>query len=234
MNDNDASAVIRVLIVEDESIPAYYLKGIIEKENAFRVEKIVPDASSALEAVETIHPEIVFMDIMIEGATSGAELALKIHSLYPDILIIFMTAYSTDEMMEYAVDAEAFAYLLKPYRPREIRATLALAGARLRKAVPEPASRSLELVGGYRCHELGRLTYAGKDVPLSPKEAGLIEILCEHIGHVVPTSVIKERLDLTDSSLRALIYRLRKNTSEKLIQSVKRYGYRIASIKGYY
>jgi len=227
MNENE-SATIDVLIVEDESIPAHYLQGIIEEDVLFSVKRIVSNAEEALRAIEEIRPQIVFMDIMIEGAISGAELAVMIRHRHPEILILFVTAYSNEEMVEYAAEAEAFAYLLKPYRPREIHATLKLAKARLRKKEWTAPASSVELIDGFHCHTDGMyLTLEGKTIALSPKEAGLIRILCENIGRVVAKTVITDKLGINDVSLRALIYRIRKITSERLIRSVKRYGYRI-------
>ncbi len=229
MNETQ-SEPIRVLIVEDEIIPANYLKGIIEEDGVFRVEGIVPGAAEAREAIGRIAPQIVFMDIMIEGPISGAELALRIRRDHPEILIVFLTAYSQEEMIEYAAEAEAFAYLLKPYRPREIHATLKLAASRLRRPTRKATDGWIELIDGYRCRvEPLELRREGAAVPLSPREAGLIQILCAQPGRVVSTETILERLELSDASLRSLIYRLRKATDERLIESVKRYGYRIGT-----
>ena len=227
MNETQ-SEPIRVLIVEDEIIPANYLKGIVEEDRGFRVEGIVPGADEALEAIGRIAPQIVFMDIMIEGPLSGAELALRIRRDHPEILIVFLTAYSQEEMIEYAAEAEAFAYLLKPYRPREIHATLKLAASRLRRPARKGTDGWIDLIGGYRCRvEPLELSREGAAVPLPPREAALIQILCAQPGRVVSTETILERLELSDASLRSLIYRLRKATDERLIESIKRYGYRI-------
>jgi len=226
--DKTSAERIRVLIVEDDAIPAHYLQGIIEENNAFRVERIVTDAATALTAVAEIRPEIIFMDIMIEGPLSGAELALKIHIRHPEILILFLTAYSNEEMMEYAAQAEAFAYLLKPYRPREIHAALKLAAARLRRSIASKSADTVELVDGFGYHPAeSLLTLNGVPVSLSARETGLIRLLCAHPGRIVDKEVMLDRLELTDTSLRSLIYRIRKATSDRLIESIKRYGYRV-------
>jgi DNA-binding response OmpR family regulator len=226
MNKN-TSEKIRVLIVEDETIPAHYLKGIIEEDNEFLVEWIVPSAEGALDAIKTLNPQIIFMDIMIEGALSGAELAVMIRKDHPNILILFVTAYSNEEMVEYAAEAEAFAYLLKPYRPREIHATLRLAAARLRKPAADSSdSTEMALVDGFVCHtDTFQLYREKQEVILSAKEAALIQILCRHHHTLVTSDMIRFELGISDASLRSLIYRLRKLTSQHLIRSVKRAGY---------
>jgi DNA-binding response OmpR family regulator len=223
-------AQIGVLIIEDETIPAHYLQGIVEELDGFEVTGIVPDAKNTLEAIEQRRPDIVFMDIMLKDSMSGAELAVRISDKYPDILIIFMTAYSTDEMVEYATEAKAFAYLLKPYRPREILATLKLAASRLRRPLmsTEEQCDELDLVDGYRYHPQTRsLRYHNHVVTLSSKETQLVDLLCRYVDQVVDKVQIKDKLEISNDSLRSLVYRIRKTTSGKLIASEKRYGYRI-------
>ena len=223
--------LIRVMIVEDESIPARYLKNIIEEQGDFAVECIMPSAEEALNSIKKIKPDLVFVDIMLDGPMSGAELALRIHRLYAKILIIFMTAYSSEEMVEFAVESEAFAYLLKPYRPKEIRATLTLAKARLKRYIPTAFDSSVTLIDGFSYSmETKRLYKEGREVELTAKELELIGMLCRECDTVVDSEVILEQMGITAASLRAIIYRIRKDTSSDLIQSVKRLGYRIGII----
>ena len=227
----NSTDVIHVMIVEDESIPAKYLQSIIEEQGDFVVDSIVPSAELALQYMQKHRLEMVFVDIMLDGATSGAELALQIHRLYEEILIIFMTAYSTEEMVTFAVDSDAFAYLLKPYRPKEIKATLALAKARLKRYTPVASTDTITLIDGFSYSmKASRLYREDKEVELSPKELELIGILCKESDRVVDSRIILQQMGVTDASLRSIIYRIRKGTSSDLIQSVKRLGYRIGTL----
>jgi len=219
---------INVMIVEDDIIPASYLKRLIEKEEGFTVVESVASAKEALEVIHREEVNVVFMDIMIKGPLSGAELALQIHQLHSEVLIIFMTAYSTDEMISFAVEADAFAYLLKPYRPAEIKATLKLARSRLGHVVDQDDPRWIALVDGlfYDKHTQ-RLYRDEQEIALSSNELKLIQILCREHHVVVEKERLLAEMKITDDSLRSLIYRIRKHISGSLIQSVKRFGYRI-------
>lgn len=218
-----------VLIVEDDVIPAEYLASIITDDARYEVTGIVPDADSAWRALSQHTIDVIFMDIMIEGGISGAELALEIHQRYPQILTIFATAYSDEEMTDYAAEAEAFAYLLKPYRPKQIAATLKLAATRLlgspaQSTLPE----TLYLIDDYR-YDLARqrLEHDGQSIDLSTHERELLHFLATERHRTLDKEALMNQLDLSDDSLRALIYRLRKRTTPDLIQSVKRSGYRL-------
>ena len=219
----------RVMIVEDEVVPAEYLTSIIHDDPRFVVHAT---ASNATQAREMLHQEpidLIFMDIMIEGALSGAELALEIHRDYPEILIIFATAYSDEEMTDYAAEAEAFAYLLKPYRPKQIAATLKLAATRLLGSLSQPtAPEVLDLVDGYR-YDLARqrLEHDGQSIDLSTHERELLHLLALERHRAMTKEALMQRLELSDDSLRALIYRLRKRTTPELVRNVMRSGYRL-------
>jgi DNA-binding response OmpR family regulator len=222
---------LEVLIVEDEPIPAAYLQKIIEEDKAFHVVEILQSAEEVRERLKANPVDIVFMDIMIKGVLSGAELALEIHRHYPEMLIIFVTAYSDQEMIEYAVASEAFGYLLKPYRPNEIKVLLQLAKAKVsKKNSGKTSSKKIDLIDGYYYEiERGRLCRGKEEIPLSAAELSIIRILSENHHIVVDKQMILEQLGISELSLRSMIYRIRKRTNKELIQSVKRFGYRIAT-----
>jgi len=222
--------IVKVLVIEDESIPAEYLKSIIESEESYKVVDIVANADDALQSVKKYKPDIIFVDIMIKGALSGAEFALKIHTLYENIILIFLTAYSEDEMIEYATESNAFAYLLKPYRPNEIKATLSLAKAKLEKNDSSVAKNEniVNLIDNYIFNMEEKTLYKNREeVPLSAKETELISLLCKNREVTLSRETIQNYMNISSSSLRSLVYRIRKNIHENIIKNSKKFGYKI-------
>ena len=218
---------INVLIVEDDIIPAFYLKEIIEENEGFRVVGIARRAKEAEEFLDREKIDLIFMDIVLEGQKSGAEFALEVKQKYKDIDIIFLTAYGDDEIVEYAIESKAFAYLLKPYRVDEIKATLKLFKAQ--KKDSSASSLILELVDGFSYNKQTKRLYKdNKEVKLSALELKLIQILCENHNITLSRESLAYKLNLKENALRTLIYRLRHHTSVNLIQSIKRFGYKIA------
>ena len=59
-------------------------------------------------------PDLVLMDILLEGDMNGVEAAELIHN-QADIPIIFVTCLSDQALLERAVKANAYGYILKPY-----------------------------------------------------------------------------------------------------------------------
>lgn len=226
---------MKILIVEDESIPANYLKRVLLSEG-YEVVGIAKKGEQAIALAKSEKPDLIFMDIMLQDNVSGADAAVAIHRFNPNVLIIFLTAYSDPEMIEFAVRAEAFAYLLKPYRDNEILATLQLAKAKIenistRSVVQKKEVDVLELVDGYRYDKkVERIFYKGEEVELGPKALALIKLLCSEKNITFEIDEILETLwdvPKPKQTLRSLIHRIRQMTSPELIQNVNKFGYRI-------
>lgn len=220
-----------IVIVEDEVFAANNLKRMLE-EHRYTVVGIARSADEAMAVCRDLRPAIVLMDILLQGPVSGAEAALKIRNAYPEILVIFLTAYSDNEMVTYATDAQAFGYLLKPYREGEIMATLELAYASLKqRRVPKTPSRStlVALAGGYVFEtQTLRLTRNQSEVPISQKSKLLLKILCENRYTSTDSHTLVERIwgeEGNLDALRSLIYRLKAVTKIPLIKNHNRIGY---------
>ena len=226
---------MKILIVEDELIPANYLKKVLLAEG-YEVVGIAKRGDKAIALAKSEKPDIIFMDIMLQDNISGADAAVEIHRLDSEVLIIFLTAYSDPEMIEFAVRAEAFAYLLKPYRDNEILATLQLAKAQIenistRSVIEKKEVDVLELVDGYSYDKkVERIFYKGQEVELGPKALELIKLLCSQKNITFEIDDIIETLwdePKPKQTLRSLIHRIRQMTSAELIQNVNKFGYRI-------
>lgn len=218
---------INVLIVEDEIISALYLKNIIEEDNDFEVIDIAVSADMTLASIKRNRPQIIFMDIMIKGAISGAELALKISTLYDDIKIIFLTAFSDEEMREYAKDSKAVAYLLKPYISKDIKEALVLL-KELDKSSKQESKDIVKLKYGFSYNLKEKILMKNTNIiKLTPKESELINILCQNSNIILSKEEIMESMSIRDTSLRTLIYRIKKHLNYDIILNIKKVGYKI-------
>jgi len=117
-----------LVVVEDERIVALDLAQRLT-EMGYRVLRTVSRGEDAVAAVETLRPDLVLMDINIEGSIDGIEAASRIRerSRTP---VVFMTAYAEDDTLARAQTSQPYGYLLKPYEARELHATIQVALAR--------------------------------------------------------------------------------------------------------
>jgi PAS domain S-box-containing protein len=114
-----------ILVVEDERIVAFDLKQQLEA-LGYRVAAVVPSGELAVEKAAELKPDLVLMDIHLEGAMDGVEAAEQIHACLR-IPVIFLTAYAEDETLSRAQVSLPFGYLVKPCEVREVHATIQMA-----------------------------------------------------------------------------------------------------------
>ena len=223
----------KILIVEDEFISAEYLKELLEKED-YEVLDIVDNGPEAIEKCGTLKPDIILMDIMLNGQMSGCEAAVEIYQKYKySCEIIFLTAYASTEMINYAADAHAYGYLMKPYREEEILATLRLiATHNVSQTVEETEKETIELNRGYLFNtKLHRLfTKNEGEVPLGKKPLKLIELLAKNKNSSVSHEQICHYIwgeNKSNATLRSLIHRIRTTVYNDFIVNINGLGYRI-------
>lgn len=115
----------RILIVEDERIVALNLQQRLLKLGY----DVVGRAASGLEAIAKARdskPDLVLMDIHIEGSMDGIETAARLIDEL-QLRVIYLTAYSEDSTLDRARATQPYGYLLKPFSERELHATLQMA-----------------------------------------------------------------------------------------------------------
>ncbi len=214
-----------VLIVEDEFISAQYLKKLLE-ENGMTVCAIAENAEDALDAVRRCDPDLILVDIILEGNTSGCELALELRRFNQDIVIIFLSAHADQEMLDYALDVNAYSYLLKPYRDKEIVTTVKMALKQKRSRQP---AEHIYLKNGYRFdREQGKLLKHNTDTLLSGKRLQLVALLAENRGSTVAFETISRSVNGNGggiNAVRSLVHRIKQGFPDLEIHSVSKKGY---------
>jgi two-component system LytT family response regulator len=110
-----------VLIVDDDSGMRLLLKKAIEKVDGFDFVGEAENGDRALEMLESLKPNVVFLDVEMPG-TDGVECAKKMLDRHPDIKIIFATGHN--EYMPEAFELYAFDYITKPFKMERIFSTL--------------------------------------------------------------------------------------------------------------
>ncbi|MGV7929763.1 MAG: PAS domain S-box protein [Spirochaetota bacterium] len=108
----------RILIVEDESIIALDLSGIL-RNLGYGISGIVPSGARAIDAATADPPDLILMDIILLGDMDGIEAARRIRSVR-DIPVIYLTANADPATVQRARDTEPYAYLNKPVDARDL------------------------------------------------------------------------------------------------------------------
>lgn len=155
----------RILIVEDERAFAQVVEGYL-KRLGYQVAGIVDNGADALREAERSRPELTLMDIEIHGNMDGFEVAEEFRRKF-DIPVIFLTGRADDVTLDQVRRSQSFGYLLKPFRPEELRAGIELALIRHRQ---EAELRRLEL-------SLSAAIKSTGDAILMTNQAGMLVFL---------------------------------------------------------
>ncbi len=77
------------------------------------------DGDRALELAAQSPPDVALIDVMMPGP-SGMVLAARLMELYPNLIVIIITAYSSINLAIEVIQKGAYGYLVKPVRPRQL------------------------------------------------------------------------------------------------------------------
>ena len=115
----------KILIVEDESIIASVIAGALKK-FAYEVTDILATGEAAITEAWKKKPDLILMDIRLQGAVDGIAAAEQIQEKM-DIPIIYLTAYADEPTLERAKKTKPYGYIPKPFQEIELKTTIEMA-----------------------------------------------------------------------------------------------------------
>ncbi|MBF0482353.1 MAG: EAL domain-containing protein [Desulfovibrionaceae bacterium] len=121
---------IRILAVDDEPLTLRHLQLILKEITSGGVET-ASCGPEALDKAASYRPDIILMDIRLDGDMDGIEAAREIDRLH-GIPVIFMTALADSETLDRAKDANPFGFVVKPIDQVRLQSALDIAVSRIR------------------------------------------------------------------------------------------------------
>jgi len=115
----------RILVVEDETIVAMDIRGTLQR-LGYDVVAVVSSGDAAVEAAAEQRPDLVLMDIRLQGGMDGVEAAVRIREKSP-VPIVFLTAHADEGTLERTKLAAPYGYVLKPFDDGELSRAVELA-----------------------------------------------------------------------------------------------------------
>ncbi|UKO98206.1 hybrid sensor histidine kinase/response regulator [Nostoc sp. UHCC 0870] len=119
---------IRILIVEDEQLVADDLRETLEY-LGYIVCDLVASGEEAIFKAEQLQPDLVLMDIRLEGEIDGIEASFEIQSRF-HLPVVYLTANADRVTLERAKASHPFGYILKPFDERILGTTIEIAISR--------------------------------------------------------------------------------------------------------
>ncbi|CAN5676144.1 hypothetical protein BH09BAC4_BH09BAC4_24280 [soil metagenome] len=175
-----------LLVVEDEFLIAHDLRRILMKAG-YQVTGLAGSVNEARTIVADQRPDIVLLDIFLDGIETGIDLAHWLNE--QAIPFVFLSANLTDGLLEAAKHTQPFGFLTKPFREKDVLTTLEI--ARYRHAHSEEAK--------LRQQQAIQIAVNNAIVTIQDREQ-LCLAIAHQINQLVPFSFLNLRIGLPDES----------------------------------
>jgi DNA-binding response OmpR family regulator len=244
---------INIVIVEDDEITALNLNLSLKK-HGYNVIVTCDNAIKAKTKIQTYKPDIIIIDISLDESNDGIELGNFIRKKF-DIPFIYLTSYSDDDIISQAKITEPSGYIVKPFDPSSLHATIQMAlfkhdiqnkrqenvnhkkvdKLHLEKLLQAKKSSDEPIVtfGKYYHFNItiNETFYNGKKIRLTKKENAFLKLLIAQLGAVVSfeqaMNYVWEDNGATENSVRTLVWRLRNKLKTDVIKNASGIGYYI-------
>jgi DNA-binding NarL/FixJ family response regulator len=201
---------IRVLIVDDQALIRAGFRMILDAQPDLEVVGEAADGSTAIDAVRTLRPDVVLMDIRMPGV-DGIEATRRITEAGVTSKIVILTTYDLDEYVFDALAAGASGFLLKHVPPEELVHGVRVAASGDALLAPSITKRLIEefakhrapvRAGGTDLHtltdreqEVIRLLGRGLSNPEIARELKVGEATVKtHVAHVLDKLGLRDRV----------------------------------------
>ncbi len=106
----------KILLVEDNKTIAKFVKLALTQEG-YSVCAVAGSGEKAIELANSTHPDLILMNIKLEGRIDGVEACEEIKKIN-DIPVIFVSAYTDSEIITKAKRCDPRDYVVKPFKVR--------------------------------------------------------------------------------------------------------------------
>jgi len=115
----------KILIVEDESIIAEDISDSLIS-LGYRITGMVYSGEEAIEAAAKCRPDLVLMDVNLQGEIDGITAAAEIRARF-QIPVVYLTAYADENTLRRVNATKPFGYIVKPFEEKNLHTTIQLA-----------------------------------------------------------------------------------------------------------
>lgn len=243
----------RVIIVEDDEITSLNLNMSLQK-HGYSVVAMCDNPEQAKNKIETHNPDILIIDISLQEASDGIELVKSVKEKH-NVPFIYLTSYSDESTINQAKQTEPYGYIVKPFDPNSLHATIQMAlfkfqvenerkadinslkvdKTNLEKLLYSRKKSTEPIVPFGEDYHLDisicETFYKNKKIKLTKKENAFLRLLVAQLGVVVTfeqaMNYVWDESGATENSVRTLVWRLRNKLATDIIKNASGIGYYI-------
>ncbi len=241
----------KIIIVEDDEITSLNLNISLQK-YGYSIIGVYDNVEQVKMKIATVNPDLIIIDISLDESNDGIELAQYIKEEC-NIPFIYLTSYSDDEIIEEAKLTEPYGYIVKPFDPRSLHATIQIALFKFSQEYTRANTvktlqidkKNLEnllyakrvadtpiVPFGEEYHldiNLFETFYQNKKIRLTKKENAFLRLLVAQLGSIISFDQAREYVwrenGATENSVRTLVWRLRSKLPTDVIKNASGIGY---------
>ncbi len=245
-----------IMIVEDDEITALNLNISLQK-HGYNIIAICDSAAHAKIEIDNYKPDMIIIDISLQESNDGIKLAKIIREKY-GIPFIFLTSHSDDDIISMAKKTEPYGYIVKPFDPSSLHATIQMAifkfdmeskrkdevntnnidNSNLEKMLYKKRDSAKPIVkfgdNYYLDIKMNEIYYQNEKIKLTKKENAFLHLLVAKLGTVINFNEALEYVwkenGATENSVRTLVWRLRNKLPSDIIKNASGVGYYIEDI----
>ncbi|MBA2667446.1 MAG: response regulator transcription factor [Trueperaceae bacterium] len=224
----------RIVVIEDDRDIAKLVHGALREDG--HVVEVVHDGVDGLAAALDADTELVVIDLMLPGM-DGLEICRRLRSVRPELLVLMLTAKTSEFDRVLGLEMGADDYLTKPFSLRELQARVK-ALLRRKQLLGEAINAEPVIVHGPLTIDAGgqRVAIDGREIHLTGREFELLRFLARHPHQVYGRQELLDRIwgagfDGFAHTVNSHINRLRTKVEgdpadPKMIQTVWGRGYK--------
>lgn len=198
----DNAEVIKVLLVDDQSLIRVGFRMILDTTDDIEVVGEAADGKTALKMVKALHPDVVLMDVRMPGM-NGIEATAEIVAAYPETKILIITTFDLDEYAFGALKAGASGFLLKDTEPAGLTGAIRSVAHGEAAISPRITQRMLELFaaelpGEEEENDLYRVQPEDMLAGLTSREVEVLQLIAEGLTN----QEIADKLVLSTTTIK--------------------------------
>ncbi len=116
-------APVRVLVVDDHPVVRHGLRSFLSTREGIDVVGEAGDGETAVVEAGRLRPDVVLIDLVMPGA-GGVAAIRRLREVLPEVQVLVLTSFSSEDQVIPAVQAGAAGYLLKDVTPPELEAAV--------------------------------------------------------------------------------------------------------------
>lgn len=226
------------MLVEDDLLTQKYLKQLLVALNISEID-CFNSAKAVLSNFSSNKYDLILMDISLTGSIDGIQLSKKLLEII-HLPIVFITAFNkNNELFDEILTVSPYGLIHKPFTLAELKNTLSLAYSRyLNETSKKDKISSTEYIkinNKYKYLQEDKELYKdNENIKLNYKQQLLLHLLIENMNRYVSVDQLIHTIwvekPMADSSLRTLVYSLRKALPDLPLISYSKIGYMLKSI----